>query len=117
MIDLKRILAATDFSQPSEVALRYAAAFAKAFNAELILCDVLEKPHWLSSVPPVGEEYFPQNPAEIQEKHARVQCEQVLATAGLTQARVSLVHGSPAAEITRAAAAENVDLIIVGTHG
>jgi universal stress protein A len=46
-----------------------------------------------------------------------VQCEQVLAAAGLSHARVLLLHGSPAREIIRAAAAENVDLVIVGTHG
>jgi len=117
MIDLKRILTATDFSEPSQVALRYAAAFAKAFSAEVILCHVLEKPDWLSSLPPVAEGYFPPNLTEIQEKHARVQCEQVLAQAGLSQARVLLLHGTPAGEITRAAAEENADLIIVGTHG
>ena len=117
MIDLKRILAATDFSQPSQLALRYAAAFAKAFGAEVILCHVLEKPDFLSSLPPGGEAYLPANLAELQEKHARVQCEQVLAEAGLSQARLLLLHGSPAGEIIRAAAAESVDLIIAGTHG
>lgn len=117
MIDLKRILTATDFSQASHVAMRYAAAFAKAFSAEVILCHVLENPDFLSSLPPVAEGYFPANLAEIQEKHARVQCEQVLATVGLSQARVLLLHGGPAHEIAKAAAEENVDLIIVGTHG
>jgi universal stress protein A len=117
MIDLKRILTATDFSQASQVALQYAGAFAKAFGAEVILCHVLEKPDFLSSLPPVSEAYFPPNLSELQEKHARVQCEQVLAAAGLSQARVLLLHGSPAKEIIRAAAAESVDLIIAGTHG
>ena len=117
MIDLKRILTATDFSQPSHVALRYAAAFAKAFSAEVLLCHVLEKPDFISSLPPVAEGYFPPNLAEIQEKHARVQCEQILADTGLSHARVLLLHGSPAHEIAKAAAAENADLIIVGTHG
>lgn len=117
MIELKRILTATDFSPHSQVALRYAAAFAKSFDAEIILCHVLEKPDFLSNLPPVAEGYFPPNLADLQEKHARVQCEQVLAGAGLSQARVLLLHGRPAAEITRAATEENADLIIIGTHG
>ena len=117
MIELKRILAATDFSQHSHVALRYASAFAKAFRAEVLLCHVLEKPDFLSQLPPVAEGYFPPNLAEIQEKHARVQCEQVLAAAGLSQARVLLLHGHPASEIVRAAQEESADLIVVGTHG
>ena len=117
MIDLKRILTATDFSRASDVALRYAAAFAKAFDAEVILCHVLERPDFMSNLPPVGEAYFPADLDELREKHARVRCEQVLAAVGLSQARVLLLHGSPAGEITRAAAAEAVDLIIAGTHG
>src|SRR5258708_39109317 len=117
MIDLKRLLTATAFSQASQVALTYAAAFAQAFGAEVILCHVLERPDFLSGLPPVAEAYFPPNLAELQEKHARVQCEQVLAAAGLSQARVLLLHGSPAKEIIGAAAAESVDLIIAGTHG
>jgi universal stress protein A len=117
MIDLKRILVATDFSRHSRVALDYAAAFSKAFNAEVVLCHVLEKPDFLSQLPPVSEGYFPPNLSEMQEKHARVQCEQVLAAAGLSQARVLLVHGNPAGEIAKAAADEKVDLVIVGTHG
>jgi nucleotide-binding universal stress UspA family protein len=117
MIDLKRILTATDFSPASQVALTYAAAFAKAFGADVILCHVLEKPDFLAGLPPLAEGYFPPNLAEIQEKHARVQCEEVLAATGLSHARVLLLHGSPAREITRAAASENVDLVIVGTHG
>jgi hypothetical protein len=54
----------------------------KAFGAEVILCHVLERPDFLSGLPPVAEAYFPPNLAELQEKHARVQCEQVLAAAG-----------------------------------
>jgi nucleotide-binding universal stress UspA family protein len=117
MIDLKRILTATDFSRHSKVALTYGAAFARAFGAELILCHVLEKPDFLSQLPPVAEGYFPPNLDEIQEKHARVQCEQLLAEAGISQARVLLLHGNPTTEIASAAKAESVDLIIVGTHG
>lgn len=117
MIDIKRILTATDFSAPSQVALKYAVAFAQAFRAEVVLCHVLEQPDLLSGLPPVGEGYFPPNLAELREKQARVQCEQVLAAAGLSQARLLLLHGNPAREITRAAAEEQSDLIIVGTHG
>jgi nucleotide-binding universal stress UspA family protein len=117
MIDLKRILVATDFSQHSSNALKYAAAFGKAFGAEVVLCHVLEKPDFLSQFPPVAEGYFPPDFNEVHEKHARVQCEQALAAVQLSKARVLLPHGSPAAEIVRSAQTENADLVIVGTHG
>lgn len=117
MIELKRILVATDFSKHSQVALQYAAAFAKAFSAEVLLCHVLEKPDFISQLPPVAEDYFPPNLSQIQEQHARVQCEQALATTGLSNARVLLPHGNPTTEVVQAGKKENVDLIIVGTHG
>ena len=117
MIDLKRILTATDFSSASKVALQYAVAFSQAFQAEVILCHVLESPDLLAGLPPVSEGYIPPNLAELHEQNARVQCEQILAEAGLSHARLVLRHGRPAQEITKAAAEEQVDLIIVGTHG
>ncbi|MGQ0637211.1 MAG: universal stress protein [Planctomycetaceae bacterium] len=117
MIELKRILAATDFSKHSQVALQYAVAFAKAFSAEVILCHVLESPDFLSQLPPVSEGYFPPNLPEIEEKHARAQCEQLLAATGLSHVRVALPHGNPTTEIVNLAKSDNVDLIVVGTHG
>ena len=117
MIELRRILTATDFSQHSKNALRYAAAFAKAFNAEVIVVHVLEKADFLSNLPPVADGYLPPDLPEVQEKHARVLCEQELAEVGLSQARVLLPHGNPYAEIVQVAKDEEADLIIVGTHG
>ncbi len=117
MINLKRILVATDFSQHSQVALKYAVAFAEAFQAEIILCHVLEKPDFLSALPPVFEGYFPPNITELHEKHARSECEAILTKYGIANARLVLPHGNPATETVAAAKAEDVDLIIVGTHG
>jgi nucleotide-binding universal stress UspA family protein len=117
MIDLKRILTATDFSKPSQLALKYAAAFAHQFSAEVILCHVLESPDFISQLPPLTEGYFPPNLLDLQEKHARVQCEQELAAVGLTKARVILLRGSPYAELIKAAQDEDASLMILGTHG
>ena len=100
MIDLKRILTATDFSSASKVALQYAVAFSQAFQAEVILCHVLESPDLLAGLPPVAEGYIPPNLAELQEQNARVQCEQILAEAGLSNARLVLRHGRPAHVLT-----------------
>ena len=117
MIDIQRILVATDFSQHSETALKYAVAFAQAFHAEVLLCHVLEKPDFLSSFPPVMEGYFPSNLAELHEQHARRECEARLARFQPAKSRILLPHGSPAQEVVAAASAENADLIVVGTHG
>lgn len=117
MIDLKRILVATDFSQHSQVALKYTVALAQAFQAEVVLCHVLEKPDFLSGFPPVMEGYIPPNLAELHEKHARVECETLLSQFPLKDARIVLPHGNPAHEVVASAKAEQADLIIVGTHG
>jgi universal stress protein A len=117
MIRLKRILATTDFSEHSVVALRYAAEFSRAFGAEVLVCHVLERPDFLGQLPPVGEGYFPPNLPEIQEKQARIHCEQQLAQTGLSQARVVIRMGTPYLEIVNAAKEEDVDLIVIGTHG
>jgi universal stress protein A len=117
MINLKRILVATDFSQHSRLALKYAATLAEAFRAEVILCHVLEKPDFLSTLPPVMEGYFPPNLAELHEKHARTECEALLSQAGIKNGWIVLPHGNPAAETVAAAKKEQADLLVVGTHG
>lgn len=117
MIALKRILTTTDFSPHSKVALKYASAFASAFGAEVIVCHVLEKPDFLSQLPPVSDGYLPPDLPQVQEKHARVLCEQMLAEAGLSHARVIMPHGNPYSEIVRTAKEEDCDIIIIGTHG
>ena len=117
MIELKRILVATDFSDHASVALRYAGEFAKAFQAEMILCHVVENPDMLSQIPPGGEGYFPPNLTELQEQSARTTCEKLLAESGIDNGRVIIPHGSPFAEIVKTARGEEVDLIVIGTHG
>lgn len=117
MINLKRILVATDFSDHAAVAVKYAAAFAEAFDSEVILCHVVEAPDLISQIPPTGEGYFPPNFQEQQRKAAEVECGKILEEKGIKNGRVLTVEGSPFFEIVRAAKAEDVDLIIVGTHG
>jgi len=117
MITLKKILAATDFSRHSEIVVQYAAEFARVFDAEVLLCNVVGRPDILSQIPPGGEGYFPPNLEEIHEEQARTECENALKNSGISQGRVVVSVGSPFVEIIRLARTENVDLIIVGTHG
>jgi universal stress protein A len=117
MIRLQKILVATDFSEHSLVALKYTSALAEAFRADVLVCHVLERPDFLAQLPPVGEGYFPPNLPEIQEKQARIHTEQQLAQTGLSNARVVIRVGTPYLEVVNTAKEENVDLVIVGTHG
>ena len=117
MIELGKVLVATDFSEHSRTALKYGAALAEAFGAETILCHVVAKADILSQLPPGGEGYFPPNFAELQEQQAREECQSWLADAGISHSRVVIRSGAPFVEIVRLAREEGSDLVVVGTHG
>ena len=117
MIAIQKILVADDFSEHSGVALQYAVEFAKAFQAEVLLCHVVEGASILSQIPPGGEAYFPPNLVEIQEEAARKELEQRLAGSGIAKGSIHVPAGKAFVEIVRLARTEAVDLIIVGTHG
>ena len=118
MIELKKILVATDFSEHSRTALQYGAALAEAFGAEVVLCHVVAKADILSQLPPGGDGYyFPPNFAEVQEQQAREESQRWMADAGVSNGRVITRNGSPFVEIVRLAREEDADPIVVGTHG
>jgi nucleotide-binding universal stress UspA family protein len=120
MIAIKEIMAPTDFSEPSEIALRYAKALAENFHARLHLVHVLDENAliypWTS---PDG--------TPIALGAARTELEQVTAdrlgkllTAEEREkfsAQVEILVGSPFLEIIHYAKAQSIDLIILGTHG
>jgi nucleotide-binding universal stress UspA family protein len=117
MIQLDRILVATDFSEHARMAFDYAVELARTFDAELLLCSVVEGPSLLSQVPPGGEAYFPPNLTDLLKQSAQETCEKLLQQAGLTKARILTPAGTPFVEIVRTARDENADLVVVGTHG
>lgn len=117
MITLKKIMVATDFSAHSEVAIRYAAEFANAFGGEVVLVSVVEEPTLMAELPPMGEAYFPPNLTELQKESAEQECEKQLKHAGLEGSKVVISVGTPFVEIVKIARDEDVDLLIIGTHG
>src|SRR5262249_30622476 len=119
MIALKLILVPTDFSEPSQVAVRYAKALADAFGASLLLLHVLDEVHlaWLAN-----EGFSPALGTDLRgeaEKSARDRLAALLTDAERDKyhARSVLRVGSPFVEVVRCAREENVDLIVMGTHG
>lgn len=115
--DLKRILVPIDFSENSMKALRYAAAFARQFDAKVSLLHVV--------VPvPVAADYGygPVIPP-YQEEMAIRRIEDQLAALGRKEvgaerlSEVAVRCGSAFDEIGRAAKELAVDLIVLSTHG
>lgn len=117
MIRLKKIMVPTDFSEPSESALKYARAFAEQFGATLHLLHVIEDPFLYA---PTSEGFVvPPHLHEEMETAARDRLNNALspAEAEKFQAQLVLKHGSPFVEAVRYAREQDIDLIVMGTHG
>ena len=117
MIALRRILVAVDFTDHSRQAMAHAAGLAEVFGSEVILCHVVESPSLLEKLPPMGEEYFPPNLGTLHEEQARKQCEALAKEFGLNSARIEIPMGRPFVKLVQLAREEDVDLIVLGTHG
>jgi nucleotide-binding universal stress UspA family protein len=119
MIDIKKVLVATDFGSASETALSYGRELARAFHATL---DVLHVTQNLQLMASTGYEYA-SLPAGVQqdiERAAQNETERLLSEEDkreLGAKAVCVTNNTPAAAIIAYAAECKADLLIVGTHG
>lgn len=118
MLPFKRILCPTDFSEPACKAIKAGAELAGTFSAELILM------HAVGAIPaldtPTGmvgfdvsayqKELTDSAEKSLQERLKKHVPESVTA-------RAMVVHGEAAHEVLRVAGEEDVDLIVLSTHG
>jgi nucleotide-binding universal stress UspA family protein len=110
---LEKILVPIDFSECSKAALTYASGLARDVKAELQLLYVIN-PHWY----PFGDKYAALDAARLMDDASRAAQKQMCSMAAKSNGRYSagVRHGSPAIEICNAAN-EDVDLIVISTHG
>jgi nucleotide-binding universal stress UspA family protein len=117
IMEIRHILAPTDFSEYSQMAVAYAFELAKVFGAKLSLLHVIEMPPY-----PV-EGYVPPSTAaayvEDLERQANEEISRLLSDAHATNVEVArlVVMGTPSRKIIDAAEAEQVDLIVMATAG
>jgi nucleotide-binding universal stress UspA family protein len=114
-----RILVPTDFSETSDAALAYAKALAAQLDASLHLLHVFADPYAAAAYAP--EVYAPL-PADARERAIR-DVEQRLgermdpAEQERFKATTAVVTGLTAKQIVRYADSQQIDLIVMGTHG
>lgn len=115
--EIKKILVPIDFSDYSKSSLHYAVSFAKQFDAEIYLIYVVEPVIY----PPdfsMGQIAIPSVNAEWDER-AKEELGKLAKNeipVGV-EVKTILKNGKPFLEIIDTAAEENIDLIIIATHG
>lgn len=116
-ITINKILVPIDFSDYSKSALKYAVNFAKVFNAEMYLIYVVEPVIY----PPdfsMGQIAIPSVTVEMDEraKEELTKLAQQEIPSEIKQ-QIIIKTGKPFVEIIETASEEDIDLIIIATHG
>lgn len=110
-METKKILFPTDFSHLSDAAMEEATSLARDRGAKLIIVHVEEPPAAYGG----GEMYY--GLPDPDDQALREMLAAVKPTDENIQYEHRLLTGDPASEVVRLAEEENVDLIIMATHG
>jgi nucleotide-binding universal stress UspA family protein len=119
MIALKKILVATDFGEPADVALEYGRQLARQFGASLDVLHVTENVYARA----FGADGFASTYPEFQrdvDDAARRELNELVGDEDRIELRargVIVTSKSPAVAIAEYARDNRVDLIVMGTHG
>jgi len=117
MKDFNAILFATDFSESSDYAFRYALSLAKKFNSRLLIIHIINEPVDLRGfyVPHISfeklEEEIEEGARKMMEKFCRTHLRDY------DNYESFIIPGIPFDEIIKKASEESADLIVLGTHG
>jgi nucleotide-binding universal stress UspA family protein len=117
MIEIKRILFPVDFSKNSSRILPYALTVSKKFGAAIYLLHVVEDfSKW------TGGLYIPSIPVDLYRKEALSAAEKTLQSIegqlqGYPHFEKRIVFGDPIQEILKTIETEDIDMVIMGTHG
>lgn len=104
-----RILFATDFSEAARMGQQYAMALAEIFNAELHAIHVVSEDVFVPS---------PEAAANWRQAEIERSRKQLVAEIGAGHpATLDVCQGGAVQEILKYATAQNIDLIVIGTHG
>ena len=110
-MNVKKILFPSDFSHTGDAALDLATALARDTGATLVIVHVEEQMTAYGG----GEFYY--GVAEPATDDLRRMLEEIRPTDPDVSFQHRLITGDPASAIVRVASEENVDMIVMGTHG
>ncbi len=117
MVAINRILVPIDFSTYSKKALQYAVPFARKFKGEIVLLHVVEPAIYPADfnfgqvgIPSIEDELKTKAEQELQKLQERE-------TKRRARSSIMVRVGKPFIEIINLAKEENIDLIIMATHG
>lgn len=108
-ISIRRILFVTDFSEPARKAQLYAQALAEKYGAQLYAFHAVSEEVFVPT-PDVAEQWL-----KAETERARQQLATELRD--VPSAVLEVRQGNAVQEIIKYAGEQNVDLIVIGTHG
>lgn len=117
MTNIKKILVPIDFSDYSINALKYAIEFAKTFNAEILLTYVVE-PFIYAADFTMSQAAIPDIDSDTRER-AYTELKKLISEEIHEElpSEIIIRTGKPFMEINDLASEQDVDLIIIATHG
>lgn len=119
MVEFKKILFPVDFSENVPKIAPYVLSVAEKYKSTIMLLHVAQDlAKWRTYVPHPSIETFTREVVSGAEKAMDEMCEQhaeVLKSCAGYEKRI--VIGDPATEIIKTIESENIDMVIMGTHG
>ncbi len=110
-MDIKTIMCPIDFAEHGQAALNYAATLAESFGAKLHVVHVYDD----RVVYEVGFGGAVAPPVDVEQ--IKQELEKIVPEFGLQSVEHACLTGAPADAIVDFATANDVDLIVMGTHG
>ncbi len=124
VLPYRRILAPVDFSPHSVHAAKRAVSIAKKFDAQLLMLNVINEEYLYDILYEPGDLGFggyrlPPSQAEKDalRDSAHNRMRMLLESLGVEDIRTEVVMGTPSTAIVSFSSAQQVDLIVMGTHG
>ena len=116
MTTIKRVLVPTDFSEPADEALDYALHLAQGVGATVSIVHVFEDPYERTLY---SEQYVPM-PEQIRQEilaNVTTRLQERVARTGRSDVTSAILTGPAAQAIVDCARDQQIDLIVMGTHG